>query len=216
MNFNIKPTNKSICDLTVNQIENLNVDVWLLSPPCQPYTKGGNLLDDKDERSKPFLHLIKLLKMLKNPPKFIFLENLFNFEVNLTNQKKSQSRHLFIECLNLLGYSINEFLLSSLHFGIPNDRKRYYLTAKLDLKSKNAFHTTFPFEYQIKELSYFLDDSSNLQHFLIPSEHIKSRVNFRYGIIILFLDIVSETDQKSSTFTKAYGSKYIVGILYNI
>lgn len=57
-------------------------DCWLLSPPCQPYTQGGKMKDIDDSRAKPLLHLIKLLSALENPPTYLFLENVKNFEVS--------------------------------------------------------------------------------------------------------------------------------------
>ena len=35
--------------------------VWLLSPPCQPFTRSGKGRDDQDNRTKGFLHLIQNL-----------------------------------------------------------------------------------------------------------------------------------------------------------
>ena len=76
--------------------------------------------DDKDERAKGLIHLIHILKVVKDKPRFIFLENVPNFEL-------SQSRLLLVTTLKELGYSFKEYLVSPIAFGIPNDRKRYYL-----------------------------------------------------------------------------------------
>lgn len=37
-------------------------DVWTLSPPCQPYTKGGLQRGNSDGRSNSLLHLLILLQ----------------------------------------------------------------------------------------------------------------------------------------------------------
>ncbi|KAJ3055145.1 C-5 cytosine-specific DNA methylase [Rhizophlyctis rosea] len=127
-NFKIKPCQTGIQSLTVKSIEKLDANCWLLSPPCQPYTQGGKSLDDKDPRAEGLLHLIKLLGELKQPPAYVFLENVPNFEV-------SQSRALLVNQLDRLGYEINEFLVTPLQVGISNDRRRYYLTAHLTSSS---------------------------------------------------------------------------------
>lgn len=45
--------------------------------------------------------------------------------------KDSTTRHHLVSSLQRLGYSIAEFALNPLQFGIPNSRLRYYLLAKL-------------------------------------------------------------------------------------
>ncbi|KAI8803511.1 hypothetical protein BJ742DRAFT_872507 [Cladochytrium replicatum] len=58
-------------------------DTWLPSPPCQPYTDGGSILDDKDPRAPA----IDLLGLLEQPPNYIFLENVINFDVSSTRER---------------------------------------------------------------------------------------------------------------------------------
>ncbi|KAJ3297139.1 tRNA (cytosine-5-)-methyltransferase [Borealophlyctis nickersoniae] len=85
--------------------------------------KGGKSLDDKDPRAEGLLHLIELLGMVERPPRYLFLENVPNFEV-------SRSRAQLVQTLDELGYTISEFLVTPLQYGIPNDRRRYYLTVR--------------------------------------------------------------------------------------
>lgn len=73
----------------LNEIET-RADVWLMSPPCQPFTSGGSRKDDKDPRSEGLLNLIKLLPVTL--PKVVFLENVYNFEI-------SNSRKLLVSSL---------------------------------------------------------------------------------------------------------------------
>lgn len=87
-------------------------------------------------------------------------------------------------------------MLSPIQFGIPNDRKRYYLTAYLP-----STPTLEPIEYPldgsniIKEVSdyipgyktptmrplseYIDDDSNDMPDLLVNSAHIRKRTNFR-------------------------------------
>lgn len=66
--------------MTIEDIEKYKANCWLISPPCQPYTRGGKSLDDKDQRAKGLLNLIDILPKLTDPPKYVFLENVLNFE----------------------------------------------------------------------------------------------------------------------------------------
>ncbi|CAG8481610.1 2630_t:CDS:2 [Diversispora eburnea] len=98
-------------------------DIWLMSPPCQPYTRTGRLQGSKDNRSKSFIYLIGLLDKMKNPPKWILIENVKGFE-------ESDTRNTLIKQLNNCNYNYQEFFITPLQLGIPNSRLRYYLLAK--------------------------------------------------------------------------------------
>lgn len=128
----------------------------------QPYTAGGKRLDDLDKRAAGLLHIIKnILPNLSKSPKFIFLENVPNFET-------SNSRDLLIDVLNSLGYVIDEFLISPLSIGIPNNRKRYYLAAYLPQDEDNSDnaengendHSTIHSKPRPKRQPYPKDDPS--------------------------------------------------------
>ncbi|CAG8572756.1 50_t:CDS:2, partial [Racocetra fulgida] len=105
------PTGVGIDFLNINDIEKYDANCWLMR------------LDDQDPRAKGLLHLIDILSKLSNPPDYIFLENVLNFE-------KSKSREKLITQICLMNYEIHECLLTPLQFGIPNDRLRYYLMAR--------------------------------------------------------------------------------------
>ena len=49
--------------------------MWLMSPPCQPYTRNNTSVRDLDDpRSRPLLYLLNLLVKVPHPPSYIFLE----------------------------------------------------------------------------------------------------------------------------------------------
>ncbi|KAH9949520.1 S-adenosyl-L-methionine-dependent methyltransferase [Amylocystis lapponica] len=114
----------SAAELAVQQ-----VNMWLLSPSCQPYTvlnplaKGG-----ADPRAQSFIHLMEdvlpdLVKS-RNHPEYMLVENVAGFET-------SSTRIRLLATLKSLGYATLELLLTPLQFGIPNSRLRYYLLAKV-------------------------------------------------------------------------------------
>ncbi|CAG8516387.1 6181_t:CDS:2 [Ambispora gerdemannii] len=228
-NFGTNPVTTSIEVLKTVDVEKYGANCWLMSPPCQPYTRGGNNLDDKDTRAKPLLRLIELLLQLREPPCYIFLENVVNFE-------KSKSREKLVCQLIRMNYEIHECILSPLQFGIPNDRKRYYLMARkkdsetrncdeevLDYLSNAEIYASWPFPYMLKgnesintdipPLSDFLentntdsglDDEKFMELHKVHEKYILKRFNFKY-------DIVQASHCKSSCFTKAYGSHHVIG-----
>ncbi len=121
-------------DLTLEGAVHESLFFWLLSPPCQPFTRSrrsvDNNVDDNDTRTKGFIHLIENLlskicssKNIKHrKPDVIFIENVVGFE-----NSRTRARILKI-LVEKLGYqSINEYILDSQEdFGIPNQRPRYY------------------------------------------------------------------------------------------
>ncbi|KAJ2736578.1 hypothetical protein IW152_000753 [Coemansia sp. BCRC 34962] len=122
-NFGYRPSNKSIDYLEPHDIDRHKANCWLLSPPCQPYTRGGKYLDDQDNRARGLIHLLKLLPRVKYTPDYVLLENVMNFE-------NSRSRSLLVSTLGHLGFVVREFLISPTQIGIPNSRLRYFLVAR--------------------------------------------------------------------------------------
>ncbi|KAG9063809.1 tRNA (cytosine-5-)-methyltransferase [Linnemannia hyalina] len=101
LSFGKSPISRGIDRLMVKDIEKYNANCWLMSPPCQPYTRGGKLLDDQDNRAKPLLHLLDQLEKMKTPPQYLFLENVKNFEVRkATGENTLQAYHEQQETFN--------------------------------------------------------------------------------------------------------------------
>ncbi|KAF9934571.1 C-5 cytosine-specific DNA methylase [Modicella reniformis] len=235
LSFGKSPVSRGIDRLTAKDIEKYNANCWLMSPPCQPYTRGGKLLDDQDNRAKPLLHLLDQLEKMKTPPTYVFLENVKNFET-------SRSRTRMVTLLHKMGYVSRECLLAPYHFGVPNDRLRYFLMARLRSSfrgttsamatettetdqnfdsEKEIIYTSWPMpafveepakstkqhSFQSHELRHFLDiDQSQAKHYLLSRQLILERPNFRFG--------ASERTKVvmiSSCFTKAYGSHHVAG-----
>ncbi|CAA9986385.1 DNA (cytosine-5)-methyltransferase, putative [Plasmodium knowlesi strain H] len=93
---------------------------------------------EKDERSRSFIHICNLLKNVKeeNLPKYIFIENVRNFEL-------STSFFYFINSVKE-NYNFQTYLLSPLQYGIPNERLRFYCICRrkhklADLTSGESF-----------------------------------------------------------------------------
>ncbi|KAH6575329.1 hypothetical protein BASA50_006885 [Batrachochytrium salamandrivorans] len=82
-NFNINPIEKNIQNLNPATFDKFNANCWLMSPPCQPYTRTGKQLDHEDPRALGFLFLMDVLAKMEHPPTYIFIENVVNFEIEI-------------------------------------------------------------------------------------------------------------------------------------
>lgn len=215
----VKVTRVNIEHLGIDFYERLGADAWLMSPPCQPFTRGGKCLDDKDHRSTGFLYLTDVLRNMKHPPRFLFIENVLNFEV-------SKCHEAFIRMAQERGYQVHEFLISPQdeHIGIPNTRLRYYLIAELTgttmavgpiYKSFAEFFSAVPERKpqsstdleQFAEprlIGEFIREADDDASLAVPLRYLTDWKDYRH-------DITKASSRRSSTFTKAYGSKHIIG-----
>lgn len=192
-------------------MEKFGANIWLLSPPCQPYTQGGKRRDDKDSRSAGLLHLIKMLELMPNPPLALFLENVPFFET-------SNCHAALVATLQKQQYVIEQYMVAPTDpaVGIPNRRKRFYLAAyRIQATNplppfNNSIFTCFS-DLNIGDnpsprplSSYIIEEDQIDPAYLVPLDFIKSAKDFKF-------DIIDPWDQSCATFTKAYGSKYVIG-----
>mmetsp|Transcript_14697 Transcript_14697/g.14794 ORF Transcript_14697/g.14794 Transcript_14697/m.14794 type:complete len:160 (-) Transcript_14697:118-597(-) len=58
-NYNHKPLTKSIESVSVKELDDYKADLWVMSPPCQPYTRNNTTekRDKRDPRSCALSHL---------------------------------------------------------------------------------------------------------------------------------------------------------------
>ncbi|KAG7551897.1 C-5 cytosine methyltransferase [Arabidopsis thaliana x Arabidopsis arenosa] len=131
-NFKHRPYQGNIQSLTAVDLDKYNADAWLLSPPCQPYTRQGLQKQSGDARAFSFLRILELIPHTSKPPQMLFVENVVGFETSDTHME-------MIDTLTKLDYVTQEFILSPLQFGVPYSRPRYFCLAK---------RKPLPFKYQ--------------------------------------------------------------------
>lgn len=120
---------KKVEDVPLSVFVALRADVWLMSPPCQPFSRLGSQQGLGDARSVGLQYILDLLMRLPREalPRMLFLENVKNFEV-------SDARDAVLTTLRTLGYdNVREYLFNPADPPLcwPNSRLRYYLTATL-------------------------------------------------------------------------------------
>ena len=103
-NNDMAPT-RSLCQVDIKsvssaQLSKLAADVWLMSPPCQPFTLKGNRKGEDDARTASFLHLLKALREMEAPPRSILIENVVGFDT-------SSVHAALVDALDSKGYCRN-------------------------------------------------------------------------------------------------------------
>ena len=64
-NHRLAPTAVNIATLTAARLDRWAADAWLLSPPCQPYTRRGLRRGGADDRAVSFIALLRRLPEMK-------------------------------------------------------------------------------------------------------------------------------------------------------
>ncbi|KAF8393259.1 hypothetical protein HHK36_021500 [Tetracentron sinense] len=122
-NFGHRPYQGNIENLTAAELDKFGAHAWLLSPPCQPYTRQGLQKDSSDARASSFLKILELISHTLHPPLMLFVENVVGFETSDTHKQ-------MMEILVKTGFVTQEYILSPLQFGVPYSRPRYFCLAK--------------------------------------------------------------------------------------
>lgn len=138
---------------------------------------------------------------------------LFEFH-NFNIQKEQLLTSRLVSVLNKLHYNIDEYLISPMILGIPNDRRRYYLAAKL---VDPEIHTEYPLDDQsviqqelgqekvpIKPLTDYIQTLDEIDPYLVKEKDIRKRTGFKF-------DVVQPSSTSCSVFTKAYGTHHFFG-----
>lgn len=97
--------------------------------PCQAFSAAGKRLGFEDTRGTLFFEVERILRDKK--PKGFILENvegLVNHDRQNPKDKMGRTLSTILEHLTALGYKVNWKILNAKNFGVPQDRKRIYIT----------------------------------------------------------------------------------------
>ncbi len=130
------------------QIKNLpDFDIVFGGFPCQPFSMMGKQLGLKDERGGLFFSVMKIVDIKK--PKYILLENVRNL---FTHDKGATYQQLKKE-LEEHGYDVQEDVLNTSDFGLPQHRRRLYIFAsRKDLNTSTDIFNTQLIQDHFKKL----------------------------------------------------------------
>ena len=110
---------RSVCEETIRTLLGGGAPrhMWLLSPPCQPYTRQGPQRGTHDGRANALEKLISLLCEMDETllPTHLLLENVVGFE-------SSSTRGRLVDALHARRYTTKELWVSPVHVGVCNQR----------------------------------------------------------------------------------------------
>lgn len=108
-------------------------DILTAGFPCQPFSYAGEKKGFEDTtRGTLFFDICRILEYHKPP--MVFLENV----KGLVSHKEGETLKIILDNLRKLGYYPHWAILSSLDFGLPQKRERWYCV---------AFRENFPFKF---------------------------------------------------------------------
>lgn len=163
---NVNP-NLNLGDITKIKAEDLpSCDLWIGGFPCQDISCAGKMRGfnfESETRSSLGWEMIRLLKEVKEKPKYVIFENV----ASITSKKFKDTLDLFKLDLKNMGYMLYDKVLNAVEFGIPQTRRRYFLVAILGKHNKFVFPIGNPtskrlkdvLEEQVDEKYYYTNDS---------------------------------------------------------
>ena len=122
-NFAHRQVVKNLARVPSEWFSSFEADMWWMSPPCQPHGIRGEQRDLDDPRSEAFRSVVDAIRAVR--PMAIGLENVPWFA-------DSDSWRLLRGTLDACGYGVVEREMDATHFGLPVERRRYYLAATRD------------------------------------------------------------------------------------
>lgn len=127
LNFpNAKVQCVDICTVPDEDIISLykGVDVIVGGPPCQGFSSANRWQKELDDpRNKLFFQYLRFVKVLR--PKAILIENVRG----LLTRDKGYAKDRIVKLLSGMGYNVNNTILDSSNYGVPQTRKRAFFVA---------------------------------------------------------------------------------------
>lgn len=156
MNFGEYPSG----DITkISEKEIPEHDILCAGFPCQPFSHAGLRKGFDDARGTLFFDIIRIAKARR--PKVLFLENVSG----LTSHDNGKTIQVIKEQIANLGYTLYYKTMNAMHYGIPQNRNRWYGVAIRNDLVQGEFY--FPPK---KPLKFTLNDvikDLNLQEYQI-------------------------------------------------
>lgn len=164
-------------------------DLWVGGFPCQDISCAGKMKGfdfNSSTRSSLGWEMIRILKEVEEKPKYVIFENVSN----ITSKAFKDTLDLFKNDLEELGYFLYDQILNAVDYGIPQTRKRYFLTAILKGEKEFSFPEPIGCNLVFKD---FLDKEVDEKYYLTTDKyeiidenkikfHKKNREDINYEI----------------------------------
>lgn len=164
-------SNQDISLLDVNEIP--DHDLVVGGFPCQDYSVATTLKNSKGLIGKKgvlWWSIHKILSEKKNPPKYLFFENVDRLLISPSKQR-GRDFAIILQSLNMLGYAVEWRVINAADYGFPQRRKRVFF---LGYKNDTSFYK------KIKELEpekIIFKESIFSKSFPVSNMGVQSKVN---------------------------------------
>jgi DNA (cytosine-5)-methyltransferase 1 len=186
LNHGHAPRARELATVPWKELEELEADTWLMSPPCQPFCRMGNHQGLEDRRSQSFRHLMDVFQ--EAPPDQLVLENVEGF-------LGSDAHALLSERVRAHGMHMLELQACPSSFGLPNQRPRVFIVA-----SRKPLRALPQPSLPARPLVDFLDAMEDEDLYLKAEAHTRHHQG---------LDLVTPTDYRSACFIGGYGRRFV-------
>lgn len=176
------PKIKNWGDITLIDANELpDFDLFTGGFPCQPFSSAGLQLGEQDKYGRGTLlhHILRICKNKK--PSYILLENV----KGLTQQKFKSTFNFLQDTLKELGYGEMAYaILNSKDYGIPQNRERLWMFARLGGLPKDFCIVPPKVEHNYR-LCDFLDSTPPEYLYLSDKQiqHLKEKHNIESFIV---------------------------------
>ena len=122
-----KHTNIDIAEVEVSKIP--DADILVGGFPCQDYSVATTLQNSKGLIGKKgvlWWSIHKILSEKKNPPKYLFLENVDRLLKSPANQR-GRDFAIILKSLDELGYAVEWRVINAAEYGMPQRRRRIFI-----------------------------------------------------------------------------------------
>lgn len=140
-------------------LDGRKIDVIIGGPPCQGFSLTGPRQFD-DERNKLYLAMIETVRRYK--PMAFLIENV----PGMATLYKGEVRDEIVKRFTKMGYNVNNKILCSADYGVPQIRKRLFFVGLLNTDNRFEFPEPYlkPEEYITCEQA--IGDLPSLEHSL--------------------------------------------------
>lgn len=133
-------------------------DILMGGFPCQPFSLAGQMLGTADTRGTLFHEILRIVE--HHRPRFVLLENVAHFE----HHDDGRTLQTILGALQQLGYHVKYKVLNSVHFGVPQSRRRIYIVAFREPGDYHRFSYPLPRPITIELADVLETDVSTVYH----------------------------------------------------
>lgn len=123
LNHGVPVLPQDLATIETRELARWEADCWLLSPPCQPFSRRGRGRDIDDPRCRGLLRMIELLPALK--PRRVLVENVVGFH-------GSRAHALLVAALRATGHDVADVQACPAEDGWPVRRPRQFVVSSAD------------------------------------------------------------------------------------